>query len=105
MADNNKETPTITDAELENLSFEEALKMFEESVTELEAGGLSLAESTGRYERGVKLAKRCNDMLVSAELKITRIKAEYGQQMTFQADSLAEPMDDDTDFDMDDDEE
>ncbi len=94
MADTENGTNQLTDAELENLSFEEALKLFENSVAELEAGGLSLAESTDRYERGVRLAKRCNDMLATAELKITRIKAEYGQQMTFQSDSLLDPMDD-----------
>jgi exodeoxyribonuclease VII small subunit len=105
MADKDNGTQPLTDTELENLSFEEALKLFEESVAELEAGGLSLAESTDCYERGVKLAKHCNDMLASAELKITRIKAEYGQQMTFQSDSLIDPMDDDIDDDMDDDEE
>lgn len=99
MADNENGTQPLTDAELENLSFEEALKLFEESVAELEAGGLSLAESTDRYERGVRLAARCNDMLVSAELKITRIKAEYGQQMTFQSEPLIDPMDDDLEED------
>ena len=101
MADSDNGTRPLTDADLENLSFEGALKLFEETVADLEAGGLSLAEATDRYERGVRLAKRCNDMLASAELKITRIRAEYSQQMTFQSDSLIDPMDDD----MDDDEE
>jgi exodeoxyribonuclease VII small subunit len=99
MADSDNGTQPLTDEEMENLSFEEALKLFEDSVTELEAGGLSLAESTDRYERGVRLAKRCNDMLATAELKITSIKAEYGQQMTFQSESHLDP------DDLDDDEE
>jgi hypothetical protein len=33
-------------------------------------------------------------MLGSAELKITRIKAEYGQRMTFQPESIVDPSDD-----------
>jgi exodeoxyribonuclease VII small subunit len=100
MADSDNGAQPLTDEELEKLSFEESLKLFEDSVAELEAGGLSLAESTDRYERGVRLAKRCNDMLANAELKITRIKADYGQQMTFQSESLSDPTDD-----LDDDEE
>lgn len=94
MADNDNGTQPLTDSELENLSFEQALKLFEETVAELETGGLSLADATERYERGVRLATRCNDMLGSAELKITRIKAEYGQQMTFQSESIVDPSDD-----------
>ena len=94
MADCDNGTQPLTDSELENLSFEQALKLFEETVAELETGGLSLADATERYERGVRLATRCNDMLGSAELKITRIKAEYGQQMTFQSESIVDPSDD-----------
>jgi exodeoxyribonuclease VII small subunit len=97
MADSDTGAQSLTDEELEKLSFEEALKLFEDSVAELEAGGLSLAESTDRYERGVRLAKRCNDMLATAELKITRIKADYGQQMTFQSESILDPDDLDND--------
>ena len=95
MADSENGTHSLTDTELGNLSYEEALKLFEETVAQLEAGGLSLAEATDRYETGVKLAKHCNDILPSAELKITRIRAEYGQQMTFQSDSLIDPTEDD----------
>tara|TARA_Y100001947_G_scaffold123356_1_gene107806 strand:+ start:103 stop:405 length:303 start_codon:yes stop_codon:yes gene_type:complete len=94
MADCDNGTQPPTDSELENLSFEQALKLFEETVAELETGGLSLADATQRYERGVRLAARCNDMLGSAELKITRIKAEYGQRMTFQPESIVDPSDD-----------
>ena len=94
MPDSDNGTQPLTDSELEKLSFEEALKLFEDTVAELEAGGLSLADATERYERGVRLAARCNDMLGSAELKITRIKAEYGQQMTFQPEPEIDPPDD-----------
>ncbi|MDP6451735.1 MAG: exodeoxyribonuclease VII small subunit [SAR202 cluster bacterium] len=94
MPDSDNGTQPLTDSELEKLSFEEALKLFEDTVAELEAGGLSLADATDRYERGVRLAARCNDMLGSAELKITRIKAEFGQQMTFQSEPEIDPPDD-----------
>lgn len=85
---------TLAASDLENLSFEEAMKLFEATVAELESGGLSLAEAMDRYERGVMLAKRCNDMLAAAELRITRIRAEYGQHSAPQIDALIDPMDD-----------
>ena len=65
----------------ENLSFEEAMALLEQTVQALETGGLSLAESTTMYERGMKLARVCNEMLNSAEARVTRIRTTYGEQM------------------------
>lgn len=65
----------------ENLSFEEAVGLLEQTVQALESGGLTLAESTAMYERGMKLARICNEMLNSAEARITRIRTTYGEQM------------------------
>ena len=67
--------------DLDKLSFEEALAMLERTVESLESGGLTLAESTAMYERGMKLARVCNEMLNSAEARITRIRTTYGEQM------------------------
>ena len=66
---------------IEDLSFEEALQQLDETVNALESGSLTLAQSMARYERGMKLARVCNEMLTSAELKITRIRTAYGEQM------------------------
>lgn len=76
--------------DLDKLSFEEALAMLERTVESLESGGLTLAESTAMYERGMKLARVCNEMLNSAEARITRIRTTYGEQMRMVA-----PEDDD----------
>ena len=65
----------------ENLSFEEAMVLLEQTVQALESGGLTLAESTAMYERGMKLARVCNEMLNSAEARITRIRTTYGEQI------------------------
>lgn len=65
----------------ENLSFEDAVSLLEQTVQALESGGLTLAESTAMYERGMKLARICNEMLNSAEARITRIRTTYGEQM------------------------
>ena len=67
--------------DLEKLSFEDALAMLERTVESLESGGLTLAESTAMYERGMKLARVCNEMLNSADARITRIRTTYGEQM------------------------
>ena len=65
----------------ENLSFEEAMNLLEQTVQSLESGGLTLAESTAMYERGMKLARLCNETLNSAETRIARIRTTYGEQM------------------------
>lgn len=67
--------------EIEDLSFEEALRQLDETVDALESGSLTLSQSMAMYERGMRLARVCNEMLTSAELKITRIRTAYGEQM------------------------
>ena len=67
--------------EIEDLSFEEALALLDRTVSSLESGDLTLAEATAMYERGMKLARVCNEMLTSAEMRITRIRTAYGEQM------------------------
>ena len=61
--------------------FETSYKQLEEIVRKLEAGQLTLDESTGLFEEGMKLAKRCNELLTGAELKIQRLQAQFAEQM------------------------
>ena len=70
-----------TDVDSASLSFEQAVGQLDEAVHALEAGGLPLAEATRLFEEGMKLARLCNELLVSAELRITRIQTAYGEQM------------------------
>jgi exodeoxyribonuclease VII small subunit len=51
-------------------SFEEALAELEAIVHALEDGQLGLAESLGRYERGVNLLRQCYVLLEGAERRI-----------------------------------
>lgn len=64
----------------ENLSFEDALALLDETVRALESGELTLAQSTEMYERGMKLARVCNEALTSAETRVTRIRTAYGER-------------------------
>ena len=67
------------DDELKDLTFEQALEQLEETVRAMEAGELSLHETTALFERGMRLANYCGDMLSKAELKITQIQTTYGE--------------------------
>ena len=77
----------------DNLSFEEALARLDETVEALEAGGLPLAETTCLYEKGMRLARICSEMLAAAELKISQIQTTYGEQMRMSPEEGAEPED------------
>lgn len=62
-------------------SFENSFSELEEVVRKLESGGLSLDEATKLFESGMKLATKCNEILSSSELKITRLQANFAEQM------------------------
>lgn len=57
----------------EDINFEDAMKQLEEIANELEKGNLTLDESVNKFEDGIKLSKKCNDFLNSAEKKITML--------------------------------
>lgn len=58
-------------------SFEELYQRLEETVARLEAGNLPLEESIALYEDGMALARRCQELLDSAEFKISRLKEDF----------------------------
>lgn len=57
--------------EEKEMNFEEAMKSLEEIAASLEKGDLSLDESVSKFEQGMKLSKKCNEILEQAEKKIT----------------------------------
>ena len=63
--------------ELDTLSFEEAFRRLNEMAESLDHGSLSLADATARYEEGMNLVRRCNQLLDEAELKITNLKDSF----------------------------
>ena len=79
-----------TDSGFDSLTFEQALNRLDETVQALEAGGLPLADATRLFEEGMKLARVCSEMLVAAELRISRIQTAYGEQMRMLEDEGAE---------------
>jgi exodeoxyribonuclease VII small subunit len=51
-------------------NFEASLKGLEEIVEQLEKGDLKLDETLAKYEMGIKMYKKCYQILESAEKKI-----------------------------------
>ena len=62
-------------------TFENYYSRFEEVVRKLEGGDLSLEEASGLFEEGIRLAKCCSDLLVRTELRVTRLRSEFAEQM------------------------
>ena len=54
-----------------NDNFETKMIDLEKIVTELEKGELNLEESVKKFEQGINISKKCNDILEKAEKKIT----------------------------------
>jgi len=57
-------------------AFEEALAELEALVETLEQGDLSLEESLKSFERGVSLARTCQDALARAEQKVAILTSD-----------------------------
>jgi exodeoxyribonuclease VII small subunit len=62
--------------DLHALSFEEALTELDSIVAKLEAGDLTLEESLALFERGQKLASRCNKQLDEASLRVEQLSED-----------------------------
>ena len=58
-------------------AFEDVYSRLEETVRSLEEGGLSLAEATELFQEGMRLAMECNELLSSAELRISQLQSDY----------------------------
>jgi len=59
--------------QMDDLSFEEAFEELQDVVRKLEAGNLSLDESIVLFQRGMKLAQYCGEMLDKAELVVSQL--------------------------------
>ena len=60
----------MTQSDISNLSFEEAMEELENVVRQLETGKIKLDEAVAAYERGMALRKVCEEKLTSAKSKI-----------------------------------
>jgi exodeoxyribonuclease VII small subunit len=60
-------------ADIQDMTFERALKELEGIVTRLERGDVELEESIAIYERGEALRDHCDRLLRQAEAKVEKI--------------------------------
>lgn len=64
---------------MEEMNFEETMEKLEQIATTLEKGDLSLEESLVQFEEGMKLSKKCNEILENAQKKITILLSKEGE--------------------------
>ncbi len=65
-------------ARKKNVNFEEALEELEGLVEQLEDGDLSLEESLAAFEKGVRIARECQDALKQAEQRVQILLQQNG---------------------------
>ena len=62
--------------------FEKSLQHLEKIVSNMESGELGLEESLEQFEKGINLAKNCQDTLANAELRVDQLIEKNGLQQT-----------------------
>ena len=71
------ENTVMTSEDTQPVSFEDAFRQLAEIAEGMDKGGLTLADATTRFERGMKLVQHCNHLLDTAELEITQLRESY----------------------------
>ena len=62
-----------------DINFEKSLEELEGIVEDLESGDLSLENSLKSFEKGIKLARQCQEQLSKAELQVQKLIEENGE--------------------------
>ncbi len=62
--------------------FEKSLQNLEKIVSKMESGELGLEESLEQFEKGIGLAKNCQDTLANAEFRVEQLVEKNGLQQT-----------------------
>ena len=62
--------------------FEKSLQQLEKIVSQMESGDLGLEQSLEQFEKGIKLAKNCQDKLSNAEMRVEQLIEKNGLQQT-----------------------
>jgi exodeoxyribonuclease VII small subunit len=65
-----------------DINFEKSLEELEGIVEDLESGDLSLENSLKSFEKGIKLARQCQEQLSKAELQVQKLIEENGELRT-----------------------
>ncbi|MEL6516322.1 MAG: exodeoxyribonuclease VII small subunit [Pseudomonadota bacterium] len=63
----------MSDAKIDEMSFEDAMRELEAIVTQLDSGNVELEKSITLYERGAVLKAHCEAKLKDAEEKVAAI--------------------------------
>ena len=64
---------------MKEMNFEESMQKLEQITKELESGELDLNSSMEKFEEGMKISKKCNEILENAEKKITILLSKDGK--------------------------
>jgi exodeoxyribonuclease VII small subunit len=81
---------TEDQTEFAEMTFEQAFARLQEVVNALDTGDLSLDEAMTNFETGMKLARYCERLLGSAELRVQQLLADSAGNLTlapFETDS------------------
>ena len=70
----------MSDAPVDKMSFEDAMKELESVVGQLESGDVPLDQSIALYERGAALKEHCQKKLAEAEEKVAKITLDADDQ-------------------------
>jgi exodeoxyribonuclease VII small subunit len=79
---------TVESAEIETMSFEDALAELEQIVRRLEAGQVKLDEAIRCYERGARLKRHCEGKLEEAQQRVERIVVGAGGSISARPENL-----------------
>ena len=84
------ESNDMTENKSKLKDFEKSLQHLEKIVSNMESGDIGLEESLEQFEKGIKLAKNCQDTLASAELRVEQLIEKNGLQQTIPFEDLDE---------------
>ena len=70
--------------------FEKSLAQLEKIVSRMDAGELGLEDSLEQFEKGIELARNCQDTLANAELRVEQLIEKNGLQQTIPFEDLDE---------------
>ena len=68
--------------------FEKSLQNLEKIVSNMESGELGLEDSLAQFEKGIKLARNCQDTLTNAEFRVEQLIEKNGLQQTIPFEDL-----------------
>jgi len=74
----------MSDENIKEMSFEDALAALEQVVRDLEGGQVPREKSIDLYERGEALRKHCEGRLKAAELRVEKIVGPSGETEPFE---------------------